>query len=476
MNKFQIVAALCKNRGIGYKNSLPWPNINADLKHFKIITSQDNSRVIMGKNTWESLPKKPLPKRTNVVITRTPKIKNALAVNTFKDSLGDCNNFVIGGEQLYKTALNDYGLNCTKIHLTEIDKEFKADTFFPKIPGYFKVTNTKKEYDEDNNINLKFKTYENMADLESEEYQYLECMKDILTNGEYYMDRTKTGVISKFDKNLNFTINTLNPDDDPINHKYKIPMLTTKKMFSRGIIEELLWFLRGGVDAKWLQDKNVHIWDGNTSREFLDNSGLNYYDVGEIGPGYGHQWVNWGGNWRENKNINNLIKGTNGINQIKNIIETLKYNPESRRMILTAWNVQDISKMALPPCHMTYIFKVSNHNDKHKKVNCKVLLRSNDMFLGNPFNILSASFLTILIARAANMIPGNVALSICDAHIYSDNVEQVKKQIERVPLKFPTMKLSKDIASWEDMLELTSSDFKIENYYSWSRLNAKMAV
>lgn len=472
---YNIITAFSKNRGIGYNNKLPWNYIKKDMDMFKEITctvKNDNNynKIIMGRNTWESL-KKPLSNRLNVIVSSKLNItgENIMVARSFEEAVNYTdsrleNSFVIGGEQIYNQALRPD--LCKRVFTTEIDKEYVVDTYFPELPAYFKLAHEMKNYDDKENVKLNFKIYENISNINSEEYEYLNILKDIMDNGEYYMDRTGTGVISLFDKNMNFSIPTMSYDGTyGMNYIYTIPLLTTKKMFTRGIIEELLWFLRGGTNAKELQEKKVHIWDGNTSREFLDSRGLDY-EEGEIGPGYGHQWVNWGGNWRT---------GKGGINQIKNIIELLRNDPTSRRAILTAWNVSDLDKMALPPCHMTYVFNISGHPD-NKRLNCKVLLRSNDMFLGSPFNILSTSILTILMSRAIGVLPGNIALSIVDAHVYSDHIEQVNEQLKRVPLNFPNLTINKKISSYNDILSLKASDFELTNYNSWSSLKGKMAI
>lgn len=485
MNKsFNVITAYCHNRGIGLYNKLPWPNLKEDMLHFKRITSNSiegkMNAVIMGRKTFESI-QKPLPNRLNVVISRTYHYNsnNVITVPTLSCALNACDNnyisnqYVIGGSDVFYDALYNYGLHCDNVYTTEIDKEYNVDKYFPKLPTYFKLVDSYTKNNKEHDINMTFKTFKNISDIESEENEYLNCLNDILINGEYVADRTGTGTLSLFGKNMKFNISTVEQNDMKL---YKIPMLTTKKMYFRGILVELLWFLRGGINASWLQDRNVHIWDGNTSREFLDSRGLYDYKVGDIGPGYGHQWVNWGGDWRKNIDIKHLINSSNGINQIKNIIETLKSDPTSRRCVLSAWNVSDLDKMALPPCHMMYVFKVSDHHKDVKTLNCKVLLRSNDMFLGSPFNILSASLLTVLIGKAVNMNPGAIELSIVDAHIYVDHIEQVKKQLDRTPLDFPYLTVDSTINSWEDMLGLDEKDFKIRNYHSWGGLKGKMAV
>ena len=298
--------------------------------------------------------------------------------------------------------------------------------------------------------------YVDIRDKTSSEYTYLAALKNILKNGDDIPDRTGTGTISLFNINATYDITVLNPQDDVINHQYKIPIFTTKSIYFKGIITELLWFLRGETDTNILRDQGNYIWDGNTSKDALSKLGLDY-EEGQLGPGYGFQWIHWGGDWK---------KGEGGINQIKNIIETLKVNPFSRRLVLNAWNVSDLEAMALPPCHLMYIFKVSLNNDGKKVLNCQVTLRSNDMFLGHPFNVVSASILTIMIAKCSNMIPGKIAISISDAHIYKNHIVQAREQCEREPLTQPYVTINKSLTCYEDIIELKYEDFKMSKYKS----------
>lgn len=490
-NGFNLIAGMTKaTRGIGFQGKLPWPHSKKDMINFSKITKGDgNNSVIMGRNTWESLPSsyRPLPDRTNIIVSETmcdddigwgPFVKERYnrtqqtedgqtyyIENNLPNALSMANPegdaFIIGGQRMYEQGINMP--ECNKIFMTEFLKDYPADTFFPQIPGNFKMVEKVEDGD------LVFKTYENKGDYDSEEYQYLNTLKRILKDGDDIKDRTGVGTRSVFDANMNFNIKTLNPDEPNITKlKYQIPILTTKNLYFKGVIWELLWFLSGNTDAKWLQERDVHIWDGHTSEEYLRSRGLQYQE-GQLGPGYGHQWVNWGGNWRESSQ-------EGGINQIRRIINLLKEDPASRRAVLSAWNVEDLDLMALPPCHMMYLFNVTNHSAPRPNLNCKVILRSNDMFLGSPFNIASTAVLTVLMSRALNMLPGQVAVSINDAHIYQNHIEQVKEQLERIPLTFPTLEIPADINNYEDMIKLTYDDFKLTDYYKWASIKASMAI
>lgn len=433
----------------------------------------------MGRKTWESIPNKlrPLSKRFNIILSKNnleivptgtnvfPSVDNT--INFLKTIPHIEKNFVIGGGEIYSQFLNKkYVEYVDKLYLTHVDcprKDYESDVYFPEIPKWFFPIHEEKLSDV-----TTLKIYQNKSNINSQEYNYLNCIKNVLEKGESILDRTKIGTYSLPHQTMSFDIKSID-NENQTQIKYFPPIMTTKSLYIKGVIWELIWFLSGNTNAKWLQEKKVKIWDDNTSRQFLDKNGLTDYDEGMIGPGYGHQWVNWGGDWRSGK--------LTGINQIQNIINILKNDPSSRRAVLSAWNVSDISKMALPPCHLMYIFKVSNHqHTEKKKLNCLVILRSNDLFLGCPFNIASASILTILISRALNMLPGQITLSISDAHIYSNHINQVREQLTRIPLEYPELIINKKINNHFDMIELTYDDFKFSNYYCWSAIKAPMAV
>ena len=299
-------------------------------------------------------------------------------------------------------------------------------------------------------------------DVLSNEGTYLAMLRKILLDGDHKDDRTGVGTISLFGPVLHYGIETTVIDGKT---KYKIPVFTTKSLFFKGIVTELLWFLSGNTNTNILRDQGNRIWEGNTSVEALNKLGLPY-DEGELGPGYGYQWIHSGGTWGPN--------GTSegGVNQIKYVIDELRKNPNSRRAVLNAWSASDLDKMALPPCHVMYVFNTDSEN----RLSCHLTLRSNDMFLGHPFNVVSASLLLILICKCVNMVPKGVTISIVDAHIYNNHVVQVNQQLERTPLQQPYLYIDKEISEYEDMLTLTYTDFKLDKYKSWPAIKAPMAV
>jgi thymidylate synthase len=293
------------------------------------------------------------------------------------------------------------------------------------------------------------------------EQQYLELLREINDRGEVRSDRTGVGTKSLFGTKLEFDL------------KLGFPLLTTKKMFFKGIIEELLFFLRGEHDTKKLENVGVNIWRGNTTREFLDSRGMTGFPEGSLGVGYGVQWRHWGGKLDENTN-----QYVGGIDQIANLINTLKNNPNDRRMIVSAYNVGEMHNMALPPCHYSFQCYVRRDSAGLKFLDLMWNQRSVDSFLGLPFNIASYAALTHILARTVNMFPGKLTFIGGDTHIYMDHVSAVEEQIMRDPTKPPTLTLNqrKQISSIQDIEKLTFDDFLLEDYYPQKAIKAKMAI
>lgn len=296
--------------------------------------------------------------------------------------------------------------------------------------------------------------------MNNEEQKYLDLMQCILETGEARDDRTGVGTKSIFGTQLRFSLrnNTL-------------PLLTTKKMFLKGIVEELLFFIRGETDTKKLEAKGVSIWKGNTSREFLDSRGLTYLPEGDMGKGYGFQWRKYG------EDINELtlrwfINSTMGIDQLQTVIEGIRKDPFSRRHIITAWNPQQLHEMALPPCHMTIQFYVGKNNE----LSCQFYMRSVDYFLGLPFNIASYALFTHIMARATGLQAKEVIFSGGDTHLYVTHLEAIKEQLQRKPYVFPQLKIKKIITSVKDMEALTFEDFELINYQAHPAIKASMAI
>lgn len=259
--------------------------------------------------------------------------------------------------------------------------------------------------------------------------QYLDLLKDIMENGVDKMDRTGVGTRSVFGRQMRFDLSK------------GFPLVTTKKVHLKSIIYELLWFLKGDTNVKYLQEHGVRIWN-----EWADENG-------ELGPVYGSQWRNWNGE---------------GIDQIADVIERLKKTPNDRRMIVSAWNVGKIAQMHLPPCHMMFQFYVANN-----KLSCMLYQRSCDMFLGVPFNIASYALLTMMVAQVCGYEAGEFVHTLGDTHIYHNHFEQVKEQLTHTPYPLPTMKINPLV---KDINDFKYEDFELINYKSYDTIKAKVAV
>jgi thymidylate synthase len=262
--------------------------------------------------------------------------------------------------------------------------------------------------------------------------QYLELLEHILEKGVKKQDRTGTGTLSVFGYQMRFNL-----EDG-------FPLSTTKKLHLRSIIYELLWFLKGDTNIKYLKDNGVSIWD-----EWADNEG-------NLGPVYGYQWRNW------------PTADGRHIDQIVNLINQIKKNPDSRRLIVNAWNVGEVEKMKLPPCHVLFQFYVSQG-----KLSCQLYQRSADVFLGVPFNITSYALLTLMVAQVCDLKPGEFIHTFGDAHLYLNHVDQAKLQLTRDTRPLPNMKINPDI---KDIFDFTFSDFTLEGYNPHPAIKAPIAV
>lgn len=260
--------------------------------------------------------------------------------------------------------------------------------------------------------------------------QYLDLLRDIMDNGQDADNRTGIYARKVFGRQMHFDLSK------------GFPLVTTKKVFLKGIIHELIWLLSGNTNIKYLTDNNVHIWD-----EWADKDG-------NLGPVYGYQWRNFNGE---------------GIDQIKDVIERIKKNPQDRRLIVTAWNPAQINQMALPPCHCFFQFDVTPDG----RLNCQLYQRSCDMFLGVPFNIASYSLLTMMIAQVTGLKPGEFVHTLGNAHIYSNHFEQVKLQLSREPYPLPQMKINPAV---KDIFDFKYEDFELVGYQCHPAIKGEVAV
>ncbi|KAI0090373.1 thymidylate synthase [Irpex rosettiformis] len=300
-----------------------------------------------------------------------------------------------------------------------------------------------------------------MADKQHDEHQYLNLIQQVLDTGAVRPDRTGTGTLSLFaPPNLRFSLTDAT-----------LPLLTTKRTFLRGILEELLWFVHGATDSKLLSEKGVKIWDGNGSKAFLDKRGLSHRREGDLGPVYGFQWRHFGAKY---ENCDKDYTGE-GVDQLKECIRKIKEDPTDRRIILSAWNPADIPQMALPPCHMMcqfYVHLPPSPSEK-PKLSCLMYQRSADLGLGIPFNIASYALLTHMIAKVTDTEPLELVIQLGDAHVYRDHVDALKIQLEREPRPFPKLRWKRDVKSVDDFV---SEDFIVEGYDPHPTIAMKMSV
>ncbi|RKO94860.1 thymidylate synthase/dCMP hydroxymethylase domain-containing protein [Blyttiomyces helicus] len=300
---------------------------------------------------------------------------------------------------------------------------------------------------------------------------YLALMKKILEYGKIRADRTGTGTIS-----IPF------PDPLRFNIYNSIPLLTTKKMAWKTIIKELIWFLRGDTDSNILKSENVHIWDKNTSRQFLDSRGLSYKE-GILGPGYGFQWQHFGAVYHEKyADSRNVLPNeiSDGFDQIAYVENLLKTDPFSRRIFMSAWNPKQLSQMALVPCHIScqfYVSKITDSNSSKKKLllSSHVVMRSSDVFLGLGCNIFSYAVLTRILAKRCNMECHELVVSFGDCHIYLDHLKQVNEQLTRQPFRAPNLMISNSILG-KSYSDITIDDFSLIDYKCHSEIKASMSA
>ena len=462
--------------------------------------------------TWENLfDNGEYDKIEKILLYRTPykfESENESENDNDNESSNYSNSkfkyYIIGGEQIYKKALSmceeynlSYVINSTEIYPTkEQINLLECDTFFPKIDDKnindknIIITNASPIYKSNSGLNYRFITYKKTTTSTSpisrfytQETEYLSLMRNILENGSSNDDRTGVGTLSIFGAMLKYDL------------RNTFPLCTTKRMFFRAIFEELMFYLSGKTDNKILQAKGIHVWDGNTSREFLDKRGLQHYEEGDMGQTYGFNYRHFGGEYKgcgvdysagkcivpSETNIS-TIKGapgargaealTVGYDQLANVINLIKTEPSSRRIIIDLWDCSTVHKAALPSCLCKYQFNV---NVTKKELNLAIYLRSSDYFLANNWNSSCGALFVYLLCNTEgiDLTPGELTVFIADAHLYKSHIEQVKINLERSPYPFPKLIVkNKKI----DITEFTFEDIELLGYKAHPNIKADMAI
>ena len=457
MKKFNIILACDLGGGIGFDNNLPW-DFALDKKYFKTLTTNFFTNIknilIMGRNTYRIFDN-----RESYVVSTT--LKN---VNNIYDSfskayddaiLNEGDIWVIGGSRLYECAIKHFA--CDKIYLTLVNGVFNCDTYFNINKYQIEWTSNIVQNDinrfDNKNYELIFKIGNIIPNVET---QYLNTLYNVLYNGNERV--TRNGItLSKFNKTLSFDL------------QKGFPLLTTKKMFWKGIVEELLFFIRGDTDTKLLSNKGIKIWEPNTNKDFLNKMNLDY-DEGLMGPMYGYQWRFFNKNYRQFFNKKYLDNNDNNfIDQLKKVIDEIKNNPMSRRILMTTFNPLQVELGVLYPCHSIIIQFYVEKNE----LCCSMYQRSCDLFLGLPFNIASTSLLLHIIASLTNKIPGTVNIILGDYHIYSEHKEQVLTQLSREPYSLCEL-IMPNFNTLEDVEKSKLEDYKIYNYEHHPAIKANM--
>ncbi|KAG4993983.1 hypothetical protein JHK86_030810 [Glycine max] len=482
---YQAVVVATRDMGISKDEKLPW-TLPTDLNFFEEITTTTSdpgkkNAVVMGRKTWESIPPeyRPLPGRLNVVLTRSGSFDIATAENVLicgsvssamelLASSPYCLSiekvFLTGGGEIFREALNAPG--CEAAHITEIEASIECDTFMPRVntsvfqtwyssfplvednlrysfTTYVRVRSFPPESPDqnadpffDNNSDAlkfevkKFSFLPKMVYERHEEFKYLRLVQEIISEGTTKDDRTGTGTLSKFGCQMRFNL------------RRNFPLLTTK-YFGGGLLKSFF---------------------GLSVAQQVPSIGLTDREEGDLGPVYGFQWRHFGAKYTD---MHADYSGQ-GFDQLLDVINKIKHNPDDRRIILSAWNPSDLKLMALPPCHMFAQFYVANG-----ELSCQMYQRSADMGLGVPFNIASYALLTCMIAHVCDLVPGDFIHVIGDAHVYRNHVRPLQEQLQNQPKPFPILKINpkkKDIDSF------VASDFKLIGYVPHQKIEMKMAV
>lgn len=440
----EIIVAMDKNGGIGYQGKIPW-KCREELKLFSEKTK--NATLIVGRKTFETLPE--LKGRNFICLTRKQSFSeaknNCIILSNLEDAFNQSNEltFIAGGSQIYDLVLSSYPHRISGFHLSIMKKEYLCDSFI-HIPKEWNIVE-KNDFSEFDHYVLR---YHPMG-----ENLYLRVLENVLNTGK--LKKTRNGnTLSVFNQNLKFNL------------QEGFPLLTTKKMFFRGIVEELIFFLEGETNTKKLEEKGIKIWEKNTTKEFLENNNLEYKE-GLMGPMYGYQWRYFNAEYDPETGTHTQLSF--GKDQIELCIQKIINTPNARDIMLTTFNPAQVNKGVLPPCHSIVI----QFHTEDKYLDMFVYNRSSDLFLGLPFNIASSALFLTLFAKATKRTARFMYMTLGDAHIYENHIDAVKTQIQRFPYDFPQVEIN--FSGENDLLwNLKAEQFVLKNYQFHESIKAEM--
>lgn len=446
-----VILATTKTGGIGVNGRMAW-KCPEELQLFASIT--DGQVLVMGRKTVQSLPK--LNNRIIICVSKTLKTapltyKNRVhIVNSVEEAVlywslhySTKDIFIAGGAQIYNHVFKNMSNRIHRVYYSQIKKEYLCDSFVADLSDILRTNFVLLSQTDCNEfIHSVFKYGK------SPEEQYLTLLKDVLNTG---VNRESRNGLTKavFARHLKFDL------------REGFPLLTTKKMFWKGIVEELLFFLRGDTDTKKLEEKGIHIWSGNTSREFLDQTGKNGLNEGDMGPMYGYQWRKYGARYGSDEK---------GKDQLVELINQIRNDAHSRRLLMTDYNPLQANEGVLFPCHSLILqFFVDG-----EFLDMFCYNRSSDLFLGLPFNIASSSLLQHIIANITELTPRFCHISLGDCHIYKEHFDVVNEQLSRCCFVFSSLHIRPSLFDVQDIENLTMEDFTLTDYHCHPAIKAKM--
>ncbi len=488
-----LILCTDKEGGISKNGVIPW-KIKEDLNYFHDTISNKINQypnvIVMGRKTFDQMGL--IKNQINIIFSQSLTVDNldignniVYVIHSINDYLNVIksldskfgNVFICGGKDIYNMFIDNYlqhkNINHINLYWTKLNKVYHCDNFvnlthLTKLitADYDKLSydcNDIKNNEESIEVIFNFPKH-NGSIVNQEEHNYLEMMDSLITHG--HKTHGRNGITySKFGNMLKFSLETF-------------PLLTTKKVFFKGVFEELMFFIRGQTNTNILADKGIKIWEKNTTREFLDNNNLEEYEVGDMGPMYGFQWRHFNAEY-SGMNTNYADKG---YDQLQFVLKELKQNPSSRRILMTTYNPQVAHQGVLFPCHGISIqFHTEKMLDNVYRLNISQNQRSCDFFLGIPFNIASYALLTYMICELLNSdadcaytyYPGELTMFLGDYHLYESHLVQAKRQVLRIPKKFPKLEINNIVTNIEDY---KFTDFKLVDYDSYPNIAADMVA